>query len=159
MTQWTLRTVPLLAAFWLLLSGHYSVLFLALGTLSITLVCWISWRADASDHRGVPAGMLMRAPRYFLWLGKEVLLTSITVLRRIWTPRLVLCPVVGNTPAADMSALSQVAYANSITLTPGTLSMSLDDDYIEVHALDAANIEDLDAGHMLRRARRLEARG
>lgn len=155
---WTLRTAPLLTAFWLILSGKYGVLLLSLGALSITLVCWISWRADTGGHKGIPAAMLARTPRYFLWLGKEVLRSSLWVLRRIWTPHLTLRPVVDNTPAADMSALSQVTYANSITLTPGTLSMKLHDEHIEVHGLDATTIADLDTGDMARRVRRIEAR-
>jgi multicomponent Na+:H+ antiporter subunit E len=44
-----------------------------------------------------------------------------------------------------------VTFANSITLTPGTVSMSVYPDEIHVHALDQAGIEELKAGEMDRR--------
>ena len=52
--------------------------------------------------------------------------------------------------------LNQVTYANSITLTPGTLSVAVHEDGIEVHSLDAAMIDELDAGDMRRRVRALQ---
>jgi multicomponent Na+:H+ antiporter subunit E len=57
-----------------------------------------------------------------------------------------------------MSALSQAAYANSITFTPGTLALDVDDDHIRVHALQPGSVEVLRGGEMARRVLRfLEA--
>ncbi|MFD0852316.1 Na+/H+ antiporter subunit E, partial [Actinomadura adrarensis] len=67
-------------------------------------------------------------------------------------------PAVGTVPARELSDVSEVIYANSITLTPGTLSLSVDDEDIEVHALQADGIDDLRGGAMLDRVRRLESR-
>ena len=151
-----LRPAPLLGAFWLVLSGHYSPLFLGLGMLSVALVCWISLRTDVT---GIPLRLALRLPRYLFWLGKETLLSSLGVVRRVWSPGLTLQPAMGITPSRNMSVLSQVIYANSITFTPGTLSLTVDDEGIEVHALRAADIADLDAGEMLSRIRHLEPSG
>jgi multicomponent Na+:H+ antiporter subunit E len=62
---------------------------------------------------------------------------------------------VATTSSADLSELSQMVYANSITLTPGTLSLDVGEEHIEVHSLDPAGIKDLHSGAMLRRVRRL----
>lgn len=154
--RWAFRAAPPLIAFWLLLSGHFSPLFVAFGAFSVALVCWISTRTAVADHGLVPLKLALRLPLYFLWLGKEVLVSSLAVLRRIWSPHPALRPAVGQADAYDMSVLSQVIYANSITLTPGTLSLMVNDDSIEVHGLEVADIEALRDGEMLRRTRRLE---
>jgi multicomponent Na+:H+ antiporter subunit E len=156
--RWILRVAPAFVVFWLVLSGHFTALFLILGALSVALVCWITWRADVIRHDEIPPRLLVRLPWYFLWLGKEVLLASLTVLRAIWSPRTVLVPVVETTPARDLAEVPQVVYANSITLTPGTLSLALGDGHIEVHSLDAAGVATLDEGKMLRQVQRLEER-
>jgi multicomponent Na+:H+ antiporter subunit E len=155
--RWLFRTVPYLAAFWLLLSAHVEALFLTLGVLSLALVCWLSWRAGLTRRTGVPVRLMVRLPWYALWLATEVLVSSVAVSRRVWSPRPALSPVVADTSSAGLSELSQVIYANSITLTPGTLSLDLDEDQIEVHSLDPVGVKDLHAGAMLRRVRRLEA--
>ncbi|MQA97446.1 MAG: cation transporter [Streptosporangiales bacterium] len=153
-----LRTAPLPAVFWLLLSGRYEPLTLALGTLSVAAVCWLTWRAGLA-HQSLRLAFVLRLPRYFLWLSGQVLVSAYGVARKVWSPRLVLRPVVESTPAADLPELSQVVYANSITLTPGTLSLDVDEDAIKVHSLEQAGVEELRQGRMLSRARRTEARG
>ncbi|OXM75141.1 MULTISPECIES: Na+/H+ antiporter subunit E [Amycolatopsis] len=155
---WVIRTAPLFVTFWLVLSGHFTVQFLVLGAVSITLVCWISRRARLTEGEGASLPVLLRLPRYLPWLGKEVLVAAAAVVRKVWSPRPDLRPAVAVTPSPGMSALSQVIYANSITLTPGTLSLDLDEDEIKIHSLDAGAAEALHEGHMLRRVRELEAR-
>jgi multicomponent Na+:H+ antiporter subunit E len=146
-----------LTVFWLVLSGHVEPLFLVLGGLSVVLVCWVCWRAGLAEQHPVTVPLALRLPRYLLWLGKEVLVSSFAVVRKVWSRRPELRPVVAVTPSRDLPDLSQVVYANSITLTPGTLSLHLEDDRIEVHSLDGTDLDTLDAGAMLARVRRLEA--
>lgn len=156
--RWILRLAPVLAVFWLLLSGHYTPLLIALGALSVAVVTWIGRRAEIVDHEGIPLHISRRMPGYLLWLAKEILFSSLAVARQVWWPRRELRPAVGLTSASGLSPLSQVVYANSITLTPGTLSMSVGEEGIEVHSLRASAISDLQAGAMLDRVRRLETR-
>jgi multicomponent Na+:H+ antiporter subunit E len=153
-----LRTAPVLVVFWLVLSGHFEVLFLAFGTVSVLLVCLLAYRANLTERDGITLPLVLRLPRYLSWLGKEVLVSAFAVVRKVWSPRPALRPVVDSTPSQDLSVLSQVVYANSITFTPGTLSFDVDDDCIKVHSLDESGVEDLRAGAMLRRVRRLEPR-
>lgn len=149
---------PPLVLFWLVLSGHYTLLLIMLGSVSVALVCWLSWRADFPEREDVALPLSPRLPRYVLWLGKEVLFSAVAVVRRVWSPRPDLRPVVGVTPSPEMSVFTQVVYANSITLTPGTLSLDVDEDRIEVHSLDAGDVDALREGEMMRRARGLETR-
>lgn len=149
---------PPLALFWLVLSGHYTPLLIMLAVVSVALVCWLAWRADFPERDDVVLPLSPRLPRYVLWLGKEVLVSAVAVVRKVWSPRLDLRPVVDVTPSPDMSVFTQVVYANSITLTPGTLSLDVDEDRIEVHSLGAEDVDVLRDGEMMRRARALETR-
>lgn len=153
---WIPRTGPLFVAFWLVLSGHYEPLLLTLGAFSIALVCWLTWRADLLDSQYLTARRILRLPSYLAWLGAQVLRSAVAVARLAWSPSGRPRPVVESTPLPPMSALGQVTYANSITLTPGTLSLDVDDDQIQVHSLDPLGVSALRAGAMVRRVEQLE---
>jgi multicomponent Na+:H+ antiporter subunit E len=154
-----LRLALLLAVFWLLLSGHYTPLLLTFGALSVLVVVLIVRRMYVVDGtyfrvRLRPVG----APLYAGWLAWQILLSSIAVLRQVWSPRLAPSPAVGGTPVDDLSEVGTVAYANSITLTPGTLSLQVGEAGIEVHALRRSDLDELRSDGMLNRLRRLEER-
>nr|WP_042186750.1 Na+/H+ antiporter subunit E [Kibdelosporangium sp. MJ126-NF4]CEL17519.1 Cation antiporter precursor [Kibdelosporangium sp. MJ126-NF4]CTQ91254.1 Cation antiporter precursor [Kibdelosporangium sp. MJ126-NF4] len=156
--RWFSHTMPILALFWLLLSGHYTPLFLVLGVVSVALVGWISWRAGLGGPNAVTWAASARLPLYLLWLGKEILVSSFSLARTVWAWRPVVRPVVATMPTQEMTAVSQVVYANSITLTPGTLTMDVGDQEIEVHGLSTETIKALHTGDMRERVRRLETR-
>lgn len=153
-----LTLLPVLAAFWLLMSGHYTPLLLTLGALSVVLSIWVVFRMEVADGEGLPLRLVPRLPRYLPWLAGQIMLSGFTVLRLVWSPRRAPEPAIGTTPAGDLSDVAKVVYANSITLTPGTLSLAVHDDDIEVHALEGESIGELQAGGMLDRVRRLERR-
>lgn len=152
MTQ-VLGLTVMLAAFWLLLSGHYTPLLLLFGAASVLLVTWLSRRMDIVDREGRPLELSLRAPRYWAWLSWQILISAVDLSRRIWARSLRISPVIRATPVSAMSEVERVTYANSITLTPGTLSMQIDDDRIQVHSVDADLIDDLDRGAMADKVR------
>jgi len=145
-----------LAAFWLLISGHYTLLILSLGLISIALVVYISHRMDVVDHESQPLLITLKIPGYHLWLIKEIILANITVVKHIWLGNETISPVLIRVKAGQKTDMGKVLYANSITLTPGTVSVDLAGDQITVHALLRENIEELQAGEMDRRICRLE---
>ncbi len=145
-----------LYSLWLLLSGHFEPLLLTLGAFSCLLVVLIALRMEVIDHESHPLHLTPRLPLYWIWLLWEIVKSNLAVARLILAPRLSISPTVVRVTATQKSDLGRVIFANSITLTPGTVSMSLDDDQIEVHALTNGMADQLETGAMDRRVTRLE---
>jgi len=147
----------LLMAVWLLNSGHYTVLITSFGVASCLLVVWLSRRMGIVDDEGVPIHILLRLPLYLPWLAKEVVKSNLDVARRILGPgRLDVSPCLFEVPTTQHSDLGRVLYANSITLTPGTVSIRVHGTKITVHAIADEVADDLLVGEMDRRVTRLE---
>ena len=145
-----------LMLFWLMMSGDFGALNLALGIASAFLVVAISTRMDVVDHESQPIHLTPRLPMYWGWLTGQVVKSNLDVTRRIWTPGCPISPKVVRLGLAQETALGKVIYANSITLTPGTVTVSIEDDEILVHALAHEDILMLETGEMDRRVRDLE---
>ncbi len=143
---------------WLLLSGIFEPLLLGLGVLSCVIVVLIANRMDVIDHEGVPIHLGWRVLTYWVWLAIEIVKASLDVARRILDPRLPIHPLLIRVKAGQTSELGQVIYANSITLTPGTVSMQVGGGEILVHALTREMAEDLEGGEMDRRVTALSER-
>jgi multicomponent Na+:H+ antiporter subunit E len=147
----------LLMAVWLLNSGHYTVLITSFGVASCLLVVWLSRRMGIVDEEGVPIHLLSRLPMYLPWLAKEVVKSNLDVSRRILgLGRSDVSPRLFDAPTTQHSDLGRVLYANSITLTPGTVSIRVDGTKITVHAIADKVADDLLEGEMDSRVTRLE---
>lgn len=137
---------------WLLWSGHFkNPLLLGLGVVSCVLVVAIALRMDTVDLEGHPMHLAGRAALYWPWLLWAITRANIDVALRILRPGLPISPTMVEVRTSQKSALGQVIYANSITLTPGTVSVDLTGDVITVHALSRESAEELMGGEMDRR--------
>ena len=136
---------------WLLLSGHYEPLTIGLGAASCIFVALIAYRMDVADREGHPVHLTWRTLNYWPWLLWEIVKANIDVARVILDPKLPISPRVIKVTASQADDLGRVIYANSITLTPGTVSIDVRGSMIEVHALTGALAEGLQSGQMDRR--------
>ena len=143
--------VVALAVVWLLLSGHYDPLLLTLGGLSCLFVTFIALRMDVVDHEGHPVHLTWRALTYWPWLLWQIIKSNIDVARIIVSPSLPISPELIKVETSQSDDLGRVVYANSITLTPGTVSIFVWSDSIEVHALTHETATELKSGEMNRR--------
>jgi multicomponent Na+:H+ antiporter subunit E len=145
-----------LMLFWMMLSGDFGLLNLALGFVSVLLVVSISHRMDVVDQESQPVELSSRLPVYWAWLALKVVKSNLDVTRRIWTPGKSISPTLVRLKLSQQTALGKVIYANSITLTPGTVTLAIEDDEILVHALTRADAAALETGEMDRQVRELE---
>jgi len=110
------------------------------------------------DEEGTPLGLPLRALRYLPWLMWQIVKANVDVARCILDPHLPIRPTVIRVKAGQRRDLGRVIYANSITLTPGTVSIDLEGDEIHVHALTREAAEGLRSGVMDRKVTELEGR-
>ncbi|MEM7250698.1 MAG: Na+/H+ antiporter subunit E [Pseudomonadota bacterium] len=141
--------VTTMVALWLALSGHYTGLLLSFGVLSVALVTWITIRMAAPEG-GVSAPSLnaLRLFPYLVWLVKEIVVANIQVAKIIVDPRLPISPTTIRVRSSQRTLTGQVLYANSITLTPGTVTINLLWKEITVHALTKDGALGLASGDM-----------
>ena len=126
----------LLYGIWLALSGHYTGLLLTLGFLSALGCSLIAERMGILDNEGIPLGILGRLPTVTLWLIGEILKSNLTVIAIILEPSRAT-PTLVTVKTTQKTAEGIVTHANFITLTPGTVSMSVNErrNTIAVHGL------------------------
>ncbi len=140
----------------MLLSGLLEGWLLALGLSSIVLVVILANRMDVIDHEGHPIHISWRALLYWPWLAWEIVKANIDVARAIVTPKMPITPKVLRIKSLQITELGHVIYANSITLTPGTVTLGLDNGTMDIHALTPVAIEGLLSGEMDRRVHAVE---
>ena len=157
-----LRAISLfcvLFATWLLLSGHTDPMLVGFGVASCALAVYIARRMDIVDHEGHPVHLTWRIPLFWAWLGWQILKSSWDVARRCVSPGPPIDPRIIRVPVSQKTDVGVVTYANSITLTPGTVSMRTFRDEIEVHALTGAAADDIESGEMDRFVTKVEGHG
>ena len=145
-----------LTAFWLAISEHYTSLMLLLGMISIASVVYVANRMDVVDHEAQPVHLTLKLPAYYAWLIKEIVLANLLVVKHIWLGNKSISPVFETITVSQKTEIGKVIYANSITLTPGTVTVNLEGDQFMVHALLQDSIKDLKSGDMDRRVTQLE---
>ena len=133
-----LLSTALMYGLWLLLSGHYTGLLLTLGFISALGVSLIGARMGILDDEGLPMAILVRLPKVTLWLIWEILKSNWGVVKVILKPSLA-APQMVTVKAGQTTAAGLATHANFITLTPGTVSVDVneDDNTILVHGLTA----------------------
>jgi len=147
-----------LFGFWLLLSGHYTGFLMMAGVLSALGVVLFARRMGIADQEGHPVDLVLRALfSYWPWLLKEIVKSALQVSAIILNPRLPISPTMLHVRATQKTDVGRTTFANSITLTPGTISVEIGDDQILVHALTRSAASGLADGEMDRRVSHFES--
>lgn len=144
-----------LFVFWLIFSGHYDALHLSLGVVSSALVAFASHDLLISDQASpIKLVKLGRFLRYLPWLLYQIVLANFHVVSLVLRPRDIRPQVVRFKTKLETD-LALVSLANSITLTPGTITMDIANGEFVVHAVSDKAARDLLTGEMERRVGRV----
>ena len=128
--------VAVLAGIWLLLSGYFDKpLLLGFGTGSVLFAAWLAQRAHVLDEEGLPARIFPRIFGYMFWLTFEIGKANLIVARQALAIEPKLSPKLFLVKNQPRSTIGKVIFGNSITMTPGTVTIDLREDEILVHAL------------------------
>lgn len=137
-----------LLALWLLLSGIYKPLLIVFGVVSSALCVWIVYRLGLLGKRGLFNHLkIVKFFRYLAWLTVEIGKADWAVTKVILSPVLPKRQRLIRVPSDQHSDVARMIFANSITVTPGTITVETEDDYFIVHALtdEAADPKALEA--------------
>ncbi len=150
----------LLMGIWLLLSGFLDGFHLGLGIFSVALVLWLDRRLPRVPSTQTPVhpaeGLRpLRFLAYHLWLPVQILGSAIYVARIVLSPRMDIQPQMVRYRSAQPNGFAKMLLGNSITLTPGTLTVDLEEDRFLVHALTADTARGLLDGTMQTKVARL----
>jgi multicomponent Na+:H+ antiporter subunit E len=154
-----MRTASLagfLFAFWLMLSGHYTPFLIVAGAAAAIFCVYVAMRARILDAEGHPIHLALRTFTYYPWLVAEIAKSAWSVTKVILHPRLPISPTMTVVKSSQRTTAGITTYANSITLTPGTITVSLDGHDLTVHALLREGARDLEGGEMDRRVTQFE---
>lgn len=152
----TLGTI--LLAFWLVLSGHDTAFLLAMGVLSSACAVYVAHRMGLVDEEVVPLHLRARLVGYWVWLGWEILKSSWSISRLILSRRPALAQQFVFVPTSQKTEIGRAIFANSITLTPGTVTAVTRQNGFIVHALTEATADAGAFADMDRRVAAVEAR-
>ena len=145
-----------LFAFWLALSGHYTPMLVTIGALAAVGCAYVATRVDVTDAEGHPIQLLRGAVTYWPWLAWEIAKSGWAVTKIVLHPRLPISPTMTVVTAGQRTAPGIATYANSITLTPGTMTVDVDGNQLTIHALVKEGADDLEGGGMDARVTRFE---
>ena len=145
-----------LAVFWWLLSWQTNPFLLKSGFVVCLGVALLSSRMGLVDDESQPFAMLPRLVLFGPWLLWQVVLSNWDVVKRVWTPGLGIAPQIIRVPCALKTGFCRATYANSITLTPGTVTIDTGDEGFLVHALHQEAADGLLTNDMHQRVQRVE---
>jgi len=141
----------LLAVAWLLWSGLFEPLLLALGAISCLLVLYLARRMHLFEHDVLSLRFTGRLLRFWTWLGREIVRSSLEVARAVLSRQLSISPTVAEFDSRCAHPVDRTILGNSITLTPGTLTLRIDGAHFVVHALTEDGAREIAGGEMDRR--------
>ena len=142
-------TLIFLALLWLLMSGLYKTLILSFGVVSVILVLFFTKRMTENDGYELKFHFsIFKTLKYFGWLFIEVVKSNWEVSKILFSKNIEVNQKFVETPASQKSDLAKVLFANSITLTPGTVTVETEDHSFIVHALNVTESSMAELKHM-----------
>lgn len=142
----------LLLSFWLLLSTYLDWFHLTFGLISTLLVSLFTYdMVFVNEDRGNNFKKLIRFISYLPWLLYQIVIATVDVTKRVLDPKMPIDPAMITFDSVLKTDLSMTFLANSITLTPGTVTVHIDDNTFLIHALTKESADDLLEGTMERK--------
>ena len=156
-----LRTVVVVVAFsvlWVLLSWHFEPLIVLCGAVSVAATVAIMRRLDLMDREGAPFELTLRVLVFIPWLVREIVMANLQMACVVLSPRLRIQAHLIRVPASQRTPVGHAIHANTITITPGTISLDVRDGTILVHALTEAAASEDGSGDIDRKISWVEGR-
>ena len=146
-----------LVVLWLLMSGLYKTLILVFGLSSVLLVMFVMKRMSEKDGFEVEINLkIVDTLKYLFWLLVEVAKCNVAVVKLLLARKVKISQEFVEISVSTNSDLAQVIFANSITLTPGTVTVEIENNSLLVHVLNLDKNTESELGNMGQRVSSLE---
>lgn len=149
----------LLFIFWVVLSSKITLIQLIVGFFASLLVVFYNYDLVFNDLEAtkITFEFIGRLIHLFIVLLIEIVKSNIHVMMIVLSPKMKINPGFKKIKQPLKKEFNQALFANAITLTPGTLTVDMDDEYILVHGLEMEHIDDIKKSNMQKAFERLEA--
>ena len=145
----------LIGLLWLVLSGHYTPLLLSFGFLSCAFVILLTVRGKFFNGDFKFEHLLVKIPVYWFWLSGEIIKSNFATAKAIWFNK--YDPEIFEVQTSQKNENGLANYANSITLTPGTVTVLIEKNMFLIHALTPEMGEDVRSGIMDKKVAELDS--
>lgn len=151
----------LLFALWILFNGQWTGEIAVTGVVLCGLIYLFIWKfMDYSPRKEWRlCKLLPKAIAYLGYLIKEICVSAVQTLRFVWSAKEEVEPQLVSFHAKVKTEAGRVILANSITMTPGTITVDVRDDLFLVHCLDSSFADGIDDSEMQKRVCHLEKEG
>jgi multicomponent Na+:H+ antiporter subunit E len=155
-----LATFIILLGLWLVLSGHYDSFHITLGIICCALVAFLSHDLLFPVFQwGRSFAVFTRFMAYLPWLFYQIILANLHVAKMVLHPKMPINPRIVEFDSKLESNLAFTTLGNSITLTPGTITVDIREGKYFVHALTTKVADDLLSGDMENRVAAIYSEG
>ena len=152
-----LFVLSFLIILWLLMSGVYNPMILFFGFLSVILTMFFMSRMNEKDGHTTEVNLgFFTSFKYVIWLIKEIVKSNITVVKVLLSNEISISQKFIKVPFSQRTELGQVVFANSITLTPGTVTVETEEDHFIVHTLNFEKSTDSELENMNQKVTKIE---
>lgn len=143
-------TFIILFANWVIWSGMFDAFHLALGVISCMIVTYTThnllFTRESFSYKQIIE--VWRFIKYIPWLLWQIILSNIHVAGLVLSPKMRIEPHMVRVKTRLKKDISLVTYANSITLTPGTITADIADGEFYIHCISKKVADDLFSGEM-----------
>lgn len=140
-----------LMAVWLIWSGLFKPLLIGLGLVSVAVTLWLVHRMDLTNKAYFTLDLIPSMLGFWTWLLFEIVRSNLTVAGIILKRKMPISPTMTTLEPPTSGLVGQAMLANSITLTPGTLTVDAHQGKLQVHCLTKKGASDLVDGDMAER--------
>jgi len=150
--------ITLLFIFWIILNGNISVEIVLFGIgicIAVQRFTYKNTRLTRTLEKRA-ARKLLLIIEYLFILVIEVLKANIDIIKLVLSPNSEIKPTLKYITTDLKSRAGRVALANSITLTPGTITVTMNDDELLIHAIHESNLDGMEESIFVQKLRRLE---
>ncbi len=152
-----LVTAIAMFAFWILLSGEFTFILITSGVIASLIVAYLSHDIFiGKPDLKTETGRVFRFLRYLPWLLWQIILCNVEIAYLVLNPKSLVDPQLVRFKNDLKTDLGIVTLANSITLTPGTVTVEANEEEFVIHAIWQKSAEGIIDGEMQRKVKKIE---